>query len=195
MTIPPLIPNIPEEELTPLVKHLLLVIQGMSEQLQKLIVENQALKDEIAKLKNQKPRPNIKPSCLNKDSQQGKGTGTPDGKRPGSAKRKKTAELKIDEEKTIKAENVPTGSRFKGYSTFAVQNMIIKTHVIQYKLEHWTDPQGNPIHAKLPAEVQGKHFGPELRSYCIYQHTHNRVTQCWLLQQLWIGISIFTKVN
>lgn len=185
MYTPPLIPNIPEEELTPLVRHLLLVIQGMSEQLQRSSVEIRALKDEIAKLKNQKPRPKISPSSLNKNSQEGKETSPTDGKRPGSAKRKKTAELNIDEERLIVAENVPANSRFKGYSTFTVQNLVIRSHVIRYKLEHWIAPGGKSIHAELPAHIRGQHFGPELRSYCIYQHTHNRVTQYRLLQQLW----------
>ncbi len=186
MTTPLLIHPIPEDQQTPLVKHLLLVIQGLSEHLQKANQEIQILKDEIARLKNQKPKPDIKPSKLNQSSNKDEKGAAPsdDEKRPGSAKRDKTAALRIDEEITICVENVPVGSRFKGHSTFAVQNLIIKTHNIQYSLEHWIDPEGNPIHAKLPDHVQNKHFGPELRSYCIYQHTQNRVPQNRLWQQL-----------
>ena len=51
----PRIVDIPEEDRTPLVVTLLEIIQLQQEQIQ-------ALKDEIARLKGQKPRPKIKPS-------------------------------------------------------------------------------------------------------------------------------------
>ena len=57
----PKIPEVPDDERTPLVTALLEIIQILLEQ-------NQALKDEIAILKGQKPRPRIKPSALGKDT-------------------------------------------------------------------------------------------------------------------------------
>jgi hypothetical protein len=60
MNITKLIPEISEEEITPIVTRLLEIIQL-------LIEENQNLKDEIARLKGQKPRPKIKPSNLTKE--------------------------------------------------------------------------------------------------------------------------------
>ncbi|MCW5209696.1 MerR family DNA-binding protein, partial [Desulfobulbus sp. US1] len=52
----------------------------------------QELKDEIARLKKQKPKPKISPSNLSKEGQKKNS-----GKRPGSAKKKKTANLEIHE--------------------------------------------------------------------------------------------------
>ena len=98
-------PAIPDEERTPLVVDLLEIIQLLQEQVQ-------ALRDEIARLKGEKPKPKIKPSKLEagrKEKERKK------GKRPGSAKRSKTGKLKIHETVVVKAKNVPQESRFKGY--------------------------------------------------------------------------------
>ncbi len=54
-----IIPEIPEEERTPVVLALLEIIRLQQEQIQEL-------KDEIARLKGQKPKPKIKPSSLEK---------------------------------------------------------------------------------------------------------------------------------
>ncbi len=55
----PMVPKIPEQERTPVVAELLEIIGRMQEELQKL-------KDEIARLKGQKPKPKIKPSNMEK---------------------------------------------------------------------------------------------------------------------------------
>jgi len=55
------IPDVPDEERTPLVTALLEIVQIQQELIQEL-------KDEIARLKDQKPKPRIKPSVLGKDS-------------------------------------------------------------------------------------------------------------------------------
>lgn len=76
----------------------------------------QELRDEIARLKGQKPKPRIKPSTLGKNSRN-KDTQGRAGKR---AKRNKTERLEIHETVVVEARNVPTGSTFKGYEDFTV---------------------------------------------------------------------------
>jgi len=61
MSITDQIKNIPESEKTPLVIILLEIIQQQAEEIQHL-------KDEIARLKSQKPKPKIKPSNLVKET-------------------------------------------------------------------------------------------------------------------------------
>ena len=63
------IPKIPPEEKSPAVSQLLEIIEQQSVLLQRLVEENQILRDEIARLKNQKPNPKIPPSKLEKDFQ------------------------------------------------------------------------------------------------------------------------------
>jgi len=173
----PKIPDIPEEERTPLVVALLEIIHLQQEQIQ-------TLKDEIARLKGQKPRPKIKPSKLEQDSAKDDKNGKT--KRPGSARKSKRGELEIHETKVVKADDVPPGSRFKGYEDFTVQALVIKPHNVLYRRERWETPQGDTIVASLPQEVQalGGHFDCTVVSFTLYQYYHAHVTQPLVLEQL-----------
>jgi len=170
----PKLPDIPEEERTPLVVHLLEVLRYQSELIQRL-------RDEIAILKGDKPRPNIKPSGMEKGEK--KNTDSSDGKRPGSSKRSKTKELEIHETILISPEHIPEGSLFKGYKECVVQGIIIEPHNIVYRLQRWERPDGTYIEGQLPPYVQG-HFDPSLISYIQYQYFQCHVTQPLLLEQL-----------
>jgi len=136
--------------------------------------EMQALRDEIARLKKQKPKPKIGPSKL-------------DGKRKKSRKkhrRNKTGPRQFDETKVIKAENVPEGSRFKGYDDFFVQEMVIKSVTTRYRMEKWLTPDGELLTGKLDFDSDTPHFGPTLSSFVLYQYYHAQVTEPLILEQL-----------
>ena len=79
--------------------------------------EIQQLKDEIARLKGQKPKPRIRPSTLEKTPKDQERK-DPSGKRPGSDKRSKTSEIIIHETIPIAPEFIPPGSTFKGYQPY-----------------------------------------------------------------------------
>jgi hypothetical protein len=83
-----------------------------------------ALRDEIARLKGGPRWPNIKPSGMDKatEPKPDKPAGEGPGKR-GSTKTK----LTIHEEKTVKVD-APAGSRFKGYTSYIVQDLVIRAH-------------------------------------------------------------------
>src|SRR5438445_11742075 len=93
------LPEVRPEERTPLVEALLGIIRELLDRVNQLEETNQQLRDEIARLKGQKPKPDIQPSIL--ESRQQK-TERPEGKRPGSAKRPKNAELHIDKEMRLR---------------------------------------------------------------------------------------------
>ena len=172
----PKISDFTEDQVTPTVLMLLEFCHYQQEQIQ-------ALRDEIARLKGQKPKPNIKPSKLeNGKKEEEKKNGN--GKRGRQGKRKKTHALEIHEVLCVAPENVPKGSRFKGYEEFTVQDIRIEAHNIRYRMERWESPDGERLVGKLPPEVGGDHFGPTLRSFILYQHHHAHVTQPLLLEQL-----------
>lgn len=177
------IPKIPEEEKTPIILQLLGIIEQISVANLLQAEEIQLLKDEIARLKGQKPKPNIRPSTLEKapKDQEKKDSS---GKRPGSNKRSKTAEIIIHETIPIAPEWIPPDSTFKGYQPYTVQGIKIESYNIRYLLERWQTPDGTYIVGQLPSEVQG-HFSPGLKSYILYQYFHCHVTQPLLLEQLW----------
>lgn len=189
------LPDIPDEESTPLVKALVGIIEQLADLTQKQSEEIALLEDEIKVLKGEKKRPKFKPSKM--DENTGKeGTGensegsTP--KRSGSSKANKNSILKIDEDKIIPpAEPIPEGSRFKGYREFTVQDLVIKPYNTRYRLECWETPEGERLVGQLPEGLRGRHYGETLTSYILYQHHHCQVTQPLLLEQLreW-GISI-----
>jgi hypothetical protein len=176
------IPNIPEEELTPLVEALLEIIRFQQEQIQEL-------RDEIARLKGQKPKPKIKPSTLEKDREDKAGQAG-STKRPGSAKRRKAPT--IHETVILRAHDVPKGSTFKGYEDFTVQGLVVEPHNKLYRRERWQTPSGDSMVAPLPDEVQELgHFDASLQRFILYQYHHCHVTQPLLLEQLWeLGVDI-----
>lgn len=182
-------PDIPEAERTPLVRQLLDIIFLQQEQIQQLEERVHQLEDEIARLKGLKPRPRIAPSALETPPRPPR---DPTAKRPGSAKRSKTAGLAITEETVLRLPHIPEGAVFKGYEDFIVQDLILKPRVILYRRERWQAPDGRSLVAPLPADVvPGSHFGPDLICFILHQYHHQHVTQPLLLEQLHqLGIDI-----
>ena len=191
-----LVPDIPEAERTPLVRQLLEIIRLQQERIQQLEDQVrlqqeriQQLEDEIARLKGLQTRPRIAPSTLETPTRPPR---DPNAKRPGSAKRSKTAELTITEETVIRLPHVPEGAVFKGYEDFVVQDLVLKPRVILYRRERWLTADGTSLVAPLPAEVvHGSHYGADLICFILHQYHHQRVTQPLLLEQLHqLGIDI-----
>ena len=183
------LPEIPGDERTPLVQRLLDIIALQQERIQQLEERIQQLEDEIARLKGLKTRPRIAPSVLERPPRPPR---DPHAKRPGSAKRSKTAQLIITEETVLSLPAVPEGALFKGYEDFIVQDLSLKPRVIRYRRERWLTPEGQSLVAPLPADVvPGSHYGPDLICFILHQYHHQHVTQPLLLEQLHqVGIDI-----
>src|ERR1700730_12002901 len=186
------LPDIPADERTPLVESLLAIIRVQQDRIQQLEATVQELRDEIAILKGQKPRPDIKPSRLEAD--QPKQTPPGGSKRPGSAKRPKTDELHIDHEVPLHPEGLPVGATLKGYEPYVVQDILIKNDNTRYLRARYVLPDGSSVLAPFPAgvlPVEGGHFGPNLIAYILDQYHQAQVTEPLLLEQLWeYGIDI-----
>ena len=166
----PKIPDIPDEERTPWVTILLELCHQLREWVQKL-------KDENARLKGQKARPSIAPSCLNKEKKEKE----PSRRPPHSGKRKK--KVAIHRTVKIKPPDLPQGSRFKGYQDYTVQEIEFQVKNTLFRLERWKTPEGRYLVGELPSDIDG-HFGPFLQCYILYQHHHCHVTQPLILEQL-----------
>jgi hypothetical protein len=186
------LPEIRPDERTPLVEALLGIIQQLLDRVGQREETKLQLRDEIAKLKGQQPRPDIKPSIL--EARQPKTEGKESGKRPGSAKRPKTAELHIHREVPLHADGLPGGSTFKGYEAYVVQELIIKNENTRYQRARYDLPGGGSVLAPFPKgvlSVAGGHFGANLIAYILDQYHQAPVTEPLLLAQLWeYGIDI-----
>jgi hypothetical protein len=132
-----------------------------------------ALRDEIARLKGGPGRPNLKPSGMDKATEP-KPAGSSGPKRgPRGGTRSK---LSIHAEQTIiKVAAPPSGSRFKGYTSVLVQDLVIRSQVVNFRCERWQAPDGKMTTAPLPAGIHG-HFGPELRRFVLAQYHQGQVT-------------------
>ena len=139
------------------------------------------LKDEINRLKGQKSRPKFPSANLEKGN-----------KNPDNSNAKKQAPAvsiaglkKIkNEEIIINPPNIPEGSRFKGYADFHVEELNIEALKIKYRLAFYETPSGEILRGRLPFNLNGKHFGPELIAYCLDQYHGRCVTRPQLLEQL-----------
>jgi hypothetical protein len=181
----PSLPEIPAEQRTPLVEALLAVIYAQQDRIAKLEGTVQVLRDEIAILKGQKPRPNIAPSRLEQPPAPPPPADGEKKKRPGSDKRPKNAQLTITQERHIPFPDPPCGSVSKCYEEFIVQELVTRAEVTRYLRERIVTPDGQSLLAPLPADVlPGQHFGPGLISYILYQYHHNHVTQPLLQDEL-----------
>ena len=107
----------------PELEALLIELFGEVAALKQTIID---LREEIARLKGLKGRPTIKPSGMDQGTEPPK-PGKRE-KRPGRGK--VTPRVSIDE-KVIEAK-VPPGSRFKGYESFLVQDLVISVRATCY---------------------------------------------------------------
>ena len=179
----------PQKALRELVSDLAGKIERLEQEVEQLHLDNsnlrrdnQALKDEIARLKRLPPRPPFKSSGMEKATQP-KPPGP--GRRPGrGAKRDR-----VTREVTLRVE-VPPGSRFKGYKTVVRRDLVLVAEVVRYKRERWVTPEGQTIVAPLPAGIAGG-YGPGMRRFCLALHTQGQVTTERLTDLLnGIGLSI-----
>jgi hypothetical protein len=146
----------------------------------RLKAENAELRDEIARLKGLKGRPQIKPSGMEKATQS---EVTPKGQRKIGRRGAKRSKLAITETRIVKAENLPTGARFKGYEEFVVQDLIVQARTVVYRRQRWLLPDGSTIVAPLPAGISS-HFGPELKRFVLAQYHQGQTTMPRLLALL-----------
>jgi hypothetical protein len=131
-----------------------------------------ALREEIARLKGGPGRPKIKPSGMERGTEPNPPEGCGDKKRPRGSTRSK---LTIDEERAVTVAAPPRGSRFKGYTSFVVQDLVIRAHVVNFRRERWQTPDGEVMTAPLPAGTDG-HFGPRLRRFVLAQYHEAQTT-------------------
>ncbi len=180
------LPNLRPEDRTPLVEALLDILRQVLDRVDQLEVTNQQLRDEIAVLKGQKPRPQIRPSLLPLPPQPTGSTG--EARRRGKPTQPRTVELTIHHEKPLHPLPLPQGAIFKGYEPYIVQDLRIESDNTRYLRARYDLPEGGSVLAPLPegvVPVEGGHFGTNLVAYILDQYHQAQVTEPLLLEQLW----------
>jgi hypothetical protein len=63
--------------------------------------------------------------------------------------------------------------RFKGYTSFVVQDLVVPAHVTNFRCERWQTPDGKVVTASLPAGIDGH---PELRRFVLALYHQGQMT-------------------
>ena len=136
------------------------------------------LEDENRRLKGEKPKPEIKPvntSDLN----------PPHKKKRGKKFKKENLEIDEKIEVDVDKEDLPKDAKFIGSRTIIIQEMIIKRRNIEFTINrYWSAELGKVIEGKVPEEFKGSEFGPQLRSFILYQFYKNRVPHQKIIEML-----------
>src|SRR5437016_5420174 len=117
------LPPIPATERSPLVVALLALLDAQQLRIQQLEATVQLLRDAIAILQGQQPRPKIAPRTLEQPPQP---PPDPGKQRPGSAKCSKTATFVNPIAVTIPFPDPPPGSTTHGSEDYVVQELVVE---------------------------------------------------------------------
>jgi hypothetical protein len=184
------LPEIGPDERTPLVETLLGLIRQLMDRVAEFERGHQELRDENARLKGQKERPDIKPSTLEKTEKPTAAAddGTRKGRRRGKPSGPRTEELVIHETTKVEPSDLPPGATFRQLEPIVIQDLKIETWNTKYERARYDLPGGGSVLAPLPAgvlPVEGGHFGAKLVAFILSQHYQAMVTQPVLLELLW----------
>jgi hypothetical protein len=143
-----------------------------------LKTEHQAVKDELARLKNLPPRPPDKPSGMDKATDRGGSEGGEGARRKSEKSRRRRGsqldKLTIGATVVVRAK-APAGSRHKGYEEIVVQDLSLSPQVTRYRRERWQTPEGKTIIAALDPGIVGG-YGPNLHRLVLALHFSGQVT-------------------
>src|SRR4051794_11314983 len=134
------LPDIPLEQRTPAVESLLDLVRQLLDRVGELEAANQQLRDEIALLKGQKPRPQIRPSILQLPPPPT--TPPPKPRRRGQPTRPRNSELTIHREVPLHPPTLPAGATFKGFEPSVVQDLLIQSDNTRYLRARYALPEG-----------------------------------------------------
>ena len=164
----------PHAETLPILTNL---IEGLSEENEKLKIEIQKLRDENNRLKGEQGKPKFpgkKGSGKGKNISSEKDRKQREGKEEKPKSKKK--DIPIDRTEICKVDPsiLPADAEHRGYEPILVQEILITTDNVEYKKEIFFSPSENRFYVgELPTGIVGR-FGPGIRSLvCTLKYVAN----------------------
>ena len=154
------------------------LVETLSEENEKLKVEIQKLRDENNRLKGEQGKPNIRG---NQGGGKGKNLSSEKERKKRKEKKKKKSKRKktkiaIDRTEVCEVDHskLPADAEFKGYESVLIQEILIKTDNVEYKKELFYSPSEKRTYVgELPIGIAGE-FGPGIRSLvCTLKYVAN----------------------
>ena len=140
------------------------IVQQQSKRIADLEVLVQRQRDEIARLKGEQGKPDIKPSNKTGDISSEK-------RRKNREKRKRRDRgsrlIEVDRTQRCPAdpETLPADAEYKGTETVVVQDVLfVRDNVAFEREKYWSPSLGKVIYGPIPPEYEGYRFGPGVRS-------------------------------
>jgi hypothetical protein len=186
--------GIQDEGARQLITRLLNLVESLSADLAAAQQENQRLRDEIARLKGEQGKPDVKPNAGTSSSSKNYSSEGERKKPAQRAKRSKNLEIHIDREQMVEVNraDLPEDAVFKGYEEVVVQDVIFGTDNVLFRKEKYYSPCERKTYlAGLPRGYEGQ-FGPGIKSlvwvlYFASQVSEPKIVE--LLRSLSISIS------
>jgi hypothetical protein len=158
-----------------LFQKILNVVEVQAQEIRQLKAAYQQLKDENARLKGEKGKPNIAPSVPPREPK------LPPTEEPKKWK-KSSKEHQIEIDKVvlleIKKEDLPEDAKLVDITSRVIQNARVVRENTEFRVCHYYSKSLNKhYYAKLPEEVQNTQFGPDLKAFIVGLYYAGRVTE------------------
>jgi hypothetical protein len=170
---------------------LLNLTESHLEQIRLLKEQNQLLRDEIARLKGQQGKPNIKPNkpAVDHSSEAQRRTPTVWQKRPKRDFLQVTCTCDVPVDRST----LPSDAEFKGYEEFHVQDLKLVWENICFRREKFYSKSTNQTYLAPLPKGYDTHFGPNLKSLALWLDYAGNMSQAAIHALLTCaGVSIST---
>ncbi len=171
------------------IARLLNVVEELSADLAAVKAENQRLRDEVARLRGEQPKPRILPS---KRAKQDQSSERERRETPKTwCKRAKLPALHIDrvEVRQLDRSTLPADAVLKDYQEHTVQDLVLRTETVLFRRERYEAAStGKTYTAPLPPGYGGE-FGPHLQASAVYLYYEANVSQP-LLHRLFTSLGL-----
>ncbi len=161
--------RLPDEQLRPMLRALLNVVEALLAEVQALKAETQQLRDEINRLKGEQAKPGFK--AKRGRAEPANFSSERERREPRAwQKGTKLDQLRIDrvERLAVDPATLPADAVAKGTEAVVIQDLVLRTDNVRFEREVWYSPaQRKSYRAALPPGYDDGQFGPGIKALAL----------------------------